>query len=359
MEQHRFKHFKVVFIRRHSKDYNFIADTATGITMRWGESFEVNPKRAPAPELIDISISNHCSKGCNVCYRDSEPNDSFMSVLDYEFVLKSLFDERWGNVFQVALGGGEPLEHPNFLEILKITRRYNIVPNFTTNALHISKDLATDIKSLIGAVAISFRTLEDIPSSNAYIFIDEGIRTNIHFILDRRSIIEGIKILEGKYNPILSGFNSIIFLTFKPLGRNDEDLSLKLNEELISFCKLIDNHNCSLEIGFDSCFMPLIMHLTKTNIDFIEPCECAFFSAYIDENLNVKPCSFANQNKETFNLKEERFYDIWNDHWEQYRNSQVNSCERECRNKSTCRGGCPFYSQINLCKTDVTTKQLS
>jgi len=358
LEQRKLKHFKMVLIRRHSKHYNFLADTASGITMRWGESFEVNPQRAPAPELIDISISNHCSKGCNVCYRNSKPNGSFMSVLDYEFVLKSLFDEKWGNVFQVALGGGEPLEHPGFLEILKITRRYNIVPNVTTNASRVSKDLATEIKSLIGAVAISFRTLQEIQSSNAHYFLDEGIKTNIHFILDRRSIIEGIKILEGIYNPILSGFNAIIFLTFKHLGRIDEDLSLILNDELIYFCKLIDKHKCSLEIGFDSCFMPLIMHLTKTNIDFIEPCECAFFSAYIDEDLNVKPCSFANHNRETFNLKKDRFYDIWNDHWEQYRRAQVNSCERECRNKSNCHGGCPFFSQINLCKTDVTAKQL-
>lgn len=346
-------------IRRHSDGYNFVADPKSGITMRWGKTVNDDPYRAPLPELVDISISNHCTKGCTFCYRDSVANNVFMSLEDYETVIQSLNDERWGNVFQVALGGGEPLEHHDFIEILKITRKYNVVPNFTTNAMHITKDIAEQIKPLVGAVAISFPNIRSIPSSKAHIFINEGIKTNIHFILDKKSIKQGIEILEGKYNELLKGFNSIIFLTFKPMGRGKEDLCLELNDDLKKFCKLIDGHSCNLNIGFDSCFMPMLMHFTNTTIDFIEPCECAFFSAYVDENLNVKPCSFANHNRDTYNLKEKGFSEIWNSHWETYRNAQVNTCERTCKNSSNCRGGCPYYSQINLCKTEKPAEALT
>lgn len=51
-------------IRRHSDGYNFVADPKSGITMRWGKTVNDDPYRAPLPELVDISISNHCTKGC-------------------------------------------------------------------------------------------------------------------------------------------------------------------------------------------------------------------------------------------------------------------------------------------------------
>lgn len=326
--------------------------------MRWGKTLNDNPNRAPMPELVDISISNHCSKGCTFCYRDSLPNKKIMSIEDYEFAIQSLNNKKWGNVFQVALGGGEPLEHPDFIEILKISRKYNIVPNFTTNAEHITQQLAREIKSFVGVAAISFTDIRSIPNSNAKIFLNEGIRTNIHFILDKKSVKQGIEILEGHHNKNLKSFNSLVFLTFKPMGRGDDSLNLELNEELRKFCTLIDNNKCSLSIGFDSCFMPILMHFTNTPIDYIEPCECAFFSAYIDENLVVKPCSFTSHNRDSYSLRNNSFYEIWNNRWESYRKAQVNNCQRECKNSHNCRGGCPYYNQINLCKIDKPEKAL-
>lgn len=343
-------HSKISLFRKHSDNYNFVADPLTGFSMRWGKTVRENPQRAPIPELIDISISNHCTNQCSFCYRESRPDSSFMSLSDYEFILNSIYDIQWGNVFQVALGGGEPLEHPNFLDFLKLSRRYNIIPNFTTNGLHINRAIVQDIKCLVGTAAISFPDILCIPSSNANIFIAGGIKTNIHFILDRESIIQGIEILEGLHNLILKGFNSIIFLTFKPTGRGSDNLCLEWNENLIKFCGLIDNNRCGIKVGFDSCFMPMLMHLTNTDTTFIEPCECAFFSAYIDEILNVKPCSFDNSNEFTYNLRETKFSDIWNNFWETYRNRQINTCKRTCKNTLNCRGGCPYYPQINLCK---------
>jgi len=348
----------MALIRRHSDRYNFVADNETGFTLRWGKTLEENPYRAPLPELVDISISNHCAKGCSFCYRDSLPNNEFMSVEDYEFALRALNSKKWGNVFQVALGGGEPLEHPDFLKILRITRKHNIVPNFTTNAEHITEQLAREVKPLVGAAAISFSDIRLTPKSKAQIFLKEGIKTNIHFILDRKSIKQGIEILKGNHKENLKGFNSLIFLTFKPMGRGNDDLCLDLNEDLKEFCRLIDNNKCPLNIGFDSCFMPMLMHFTNTTIDFIEPCECAFFSAYIDENLVVKPCSFTIHNRDNYSLRDKSFDTIWNSHWESFRNGQTNDCQRECKNVDNCRGGCPYYDQINLCKTKKPEKAL-
>lgn len=335
-------------IRRHIGDYNFIADQKTGLTFRWGKTFNENPSFAPVPELVDISISNHCSKGCDFCYRDSKPDNSFMTIEDYRFALSSLNHPKYGNVFQVALGGGEPLEHPNFMEIINITREFNIVPNFTTNGDSITESLAKELSNKVGAIALSSNNIEEIEDTNIDIFIDNNIRTNIHYVVDNTNVGQAINILKGKFNSKLVGVNAIVFLTFKPSGRGSDELTLKLNNELSTFLDLIDKNNCSCSIGFDACFVPLLMHYTKTNRDIIDSCEVGYFSVYIDEKLNVSPCSFSN-GRDSFNLRNYSFYDIWNNKFSKFRASIVNDCTEICSAHNDCKGKCSYYPEISVC----------
>lgn len=337
-------------IRRHSEEYNFFGDTDTGLTMRWGSTIKSNPWYAPWPELADISISNHCTKGCEFCYKDSTDNESFMSLQEYEYVLSSLQSEQWGNVFQVALGGGEPLEHPEFIEILNITKAKGIVANFTTNGIHIDKKVAESIKNKVGAVAISISKAEEINYDKIKLLTDEGIKTNIHFVLDNESLQDAIDILEGKYNEMLQKVNGVIFLTYKPKGRASLDKCLKMDTQLEKFIKLIDKNRASVRIGFDACFVPLLMSNTKVNVDYIDSCECGFFSVYIDEKMNVKPCSFANDDRFSYNLNKYDFQNIWTNKYEVYRKDIMkNNCKNDCENKDNCRGKCAYYDSIAFC----------
>lgn len=334
-------------IRRHSRDYNFIGDTKSGITFRWGSTLKENPASAPWPELADISISNHCTKSCDFCYRDSTVNYSFMPLKDYEFVLEELKHPRWGNVFQVALGGGEPFEHPKLKDIIDLTISHDIVPNMTTNGLHINKDWANFLKGRIGAVAISVDDIEEVDFDKIALLTSYTVRTNIHYLLNKCNITQAIQILKGEFNKHLSGINSIIFLTHKPFGRAKATNSLIYNKDLSAFIQLIDNKKTLTRIGFDACFVPALLHLTNTDVDYIDSCECGFFSVYIDEGMNVKPCSFAKGDAHTFNLREISLKDIWEHKYQAYRNGIKNNCMRECRNKQHCRGACAYYDEIN------------
>lgn len=337
-------------IRRHSKNYNFYGDTETGITMRWGNLINSNPEYAPWPELADISISNHCTKGCEFCYKGSTDNNSFMSVEEYEYVLSSLQSESWGNVFQVALGGGEPLEHPNFTEIIEKTYERGIVANFTTNGIHLDKNIVNSIKNKVGAVAISVNKIQELNASKIKLLTDAGIKTNIHFVLDNKSIYEAIDILKGTYNDLLNKINGVIFLTYKPAGRATIKNCLVMDESLTEFTSLIENNTCTARIGFDACFVPVLMKYTNVNVDYIDSCECGFFSIYIDEELNVKPCSFANNDKFTFNLKDNDMREIWEQKYDVLRKEVImNSCANECNNKINCRGKCGYFDTLSFC----------
>ena len=163
-------------IRRHSKSYNFIGDTETGITFRWGTTLNENPIFAPWPELADISISNHCTKGCKFCYRDSKDDNSFMPLEDYIYILEELNHPEWGNVFQVAIGGGEPLEHPKLKEIIETTISYNIVPNLTTNGHHLTEKFVAFLERKIGAIALSVIDIKQLEMHKVDLLRKKNIR---------------------------------------------------------------------------------------------------------------------------------------------------------------------------------------
>jgi radical SAM protein with 4Fe4S-binding SPASM domain len=339
-----------MLIRRHSDAYNFAGDTETGITMRWGRSIEEHPRWAPWPELADISISNHCTAGCAYCYRDSKDDRSFMSLDEYEAVLDALTHPHWGSVFQVALGGGEPLEHPEFIQILEATKQRGIVANFTTNARHVSAKMAEQIAGLVGAVAVSVSSIKQLRREKVNLLLNAGVRVNLHFILDEKSIHEGIDILGGRYNDSLEGVHAIVFLTYKPRGRAAVSGCLKPGAALDQFLQAVKKNSCSAHVGFDACFVPLLLSSTEIEPDYIDSCECAFFSVYIDEQMNVKPCSFATGKRDSWNLRECSMEEIWVSKYHDYREGLTHQkCQTNCKHTSLCHGRCVYFEQLQFC----------
>ncbi len=345
-------------MQRHFRGYNFIGIPEIGLTYRWGENLSENPDMAPWPELADISISNYCINDCEYCYRSSDKSGAFMSLEDYEFLMKELSCAEYGPVFQVALGGGEPLLHPNFNEILKITReKYDIIPNYTTSGKFFNAENIKATKDYCGAIAISYDPYRDYLSLEELQKLGEKLRNkhlkvNIHFVVSEKTIPMATQILQGKYDEYMNVFNSIIFLTFKPGGRGQSKDSIKSPELLESFLKSVNQTKSTIKFGFDACFVPALLKFSKIDVDLIDSCECGFFSVYIDEKLNVMPCSFCNDSQYIFNLKEYSFYDIWKHKFSKYRQFITEhgqeSCD-DCEESLECRGRCPFFDELFLC----------
>lgn len=344
-------------IRKHFKGYNFVGILETGVTFRWGDDFSENPCMAPWPELADISISNYCTNGCSYCYRESGEEGKFMSLEDYEIILKELSSEKYGSVFQIALGGGEPLLHPDFNEIIRLTREeYGIIPNYTTCGKFFNHENTEATRDYCGAVAISWDpyrdlSLEELSEIGSYLN-DNDILANIHYVVSEKTLHDAAEILNGKYDEYLQNFNSVIFLTYKPTGRAENNEIIKSKNNLKLFLDLIDSPVTKIKIGFDACFVPVLMKATGINIDFVDSCECGFFSVYIDENMDVTPCSFCNDNEFHYNLKQFSFEEIWKNRFSSYRSYVDDNCKldcTECDKESECRGKCPFFDELFLC----------
>jgi len=302
------------------------------------------------PELLDISITNWCDRGCKFCYRNSNEQGKHISLDDYEFIIKQASKN---NVFQVALGGGNPNQHPQFVEILQMTReKYNIVPSYTTNGRGLTKTILEATKQYCGAVAVSayepyLETKEALRLLKSY-----GIKVNLHYVLDNKTIIQAIKWLNAG-DELLDMCNAIIFLNYKPVGNGKNyDLLLKNSSYLQDFFYLINNKKHSCKIGFDSCMVSgIVQYMKNINLISLEPCDAGRFSAYISEDLRMYPCSFMMEYYTGEDLRKKSLIDIWKNSpsFKETRNYLGSNRCSGCSQRENCLNGCPFLRDIDLC----------
>ena len=365
----------------------------------------VDPFMRSFPFLLDIGIMNKCvcANKCNVdCYQNAiNRHGENMSLNNYKKIMKQCKNK----VGEVALGGaGDVDTHENFEEILKITNDYEIVPNFTTSGIMIDENKAKICKKYCGAVAVSQHSklsktilknsdmkknnetvyIENADNINQYIkedweicdntldknyiyktvlfeeknytykaiqnLLNEGVKTNIHYVLSNKSINEAIYRL--KYNAFPKGINAVIFLLYKPIGLGTNENVLQFNDKrLATFFELVDELSFPFKIGFDSCTVPAIINFTK-NIDYtsLDSCEGGRYSAYITPDMKLLPCSFDNQDEKwavdlnKYSIQEAWDSDVFND----FRSHFSNSCTN-CEDHLSCYGGCPISRKIVLC----------
>ena len=315
-----------------------------------GKDTDVDPFMASYPELLDVGIMQTCvcSHKCNVdCYQKAiDRTGKNMSVEDFESILK----QSKGKLFQVALGGaGDVDTHENFEEILKLCREYNIVPNFTTSGILMNPEKANLCKKYCGAVAVSEHFADYTENALNYL-MDAGVKTNLHYVLSNKTIDIAIERL--KNNGFKKGLNAVVFLLYKPVGLGVEEQMLKADDPRVKeFFALINEGNFHHKIGFDSCSCSGIVNFTnKINMETLDFCEGGRYSAYIDANMNMMPCSFANQDSSWFvSLRDHTIQEAWDSKiFDKFRYSLQHSCSG-CKNRANCAGGCPLVNQITLC----------
>ena len=173
-----------------SPNYVSFFDQSTGQGMRikrdsvTGELLFDDPFMADFPELIDVGIMGHCNHGksglCKKagigCYQNGATKDApNMALADFI----RLAEECDGRTYQFALGGcGDPDEHEHFEDILKISRHHNIIPNFTTLGLTMTKEKADICRKYCGAVAVSWYRSEYTLKAIRQL-CQSGVKTNI------------------------------------------------------------------------------------------------------------------------------------------------------------------------------------
>lgn len=233
-------------------------------------------------------------------------------------------------MLQIALGGGNPNQHPHFNDILRMIREAGIVPSYTTNGDGLSEDILVATKTYCGAMAVSL-----YEPYNEYDYIlkrihSMGIKCNVHIIL-KPDTIDMLTDWFKKPPHFFKWVNAVVILCYKPIT-SSSDLMIKDIQKLQRFYKAVSSCN-AVKIGFDSCSVPGIVSWMDVNSALIESCESARFSAFISENLRMYPCSFMVNTNLFGDLQSQSLIDIWHNHpafvahRERIKNNNCSACK--------------------------------
>ncbi len=343
------------------KKYRFysIFDTGTGAYLRsgildeQGKDTGVDPFMASYPHLIDVGIMGHCIHGkiglCVKagigCYQSGmlveQPN---MTIENFKWIA----EQSKHRCNQFALGGrGDPDQHEQFEEILKICQENDLVPNFTTSGYGMTPEIADLCKKYCGAVAVSWYRSEYTLKA-IEMLLNAGVKTNIHYVLGENSIDEAIARLSN--NDFPSGINAVIFLLHKPAGQGTKSNMLSVdNPKVEKFFNLVDSKH-PFKVGMDSCNVPGAIRFCKNILpESLDTCEGGRYSCYIGADMVMVPCSFDQKKKYEVSLHDMSIEQAWNSEpFEQFRNKMRGACPG-CQKKELCMGGCPLMPEIVFC----------
>lgn len=179
-----------------------------------------------SPRTISIAITNKCNANCSFCHISK--GEIYLSknfLLDFCKQIDSI------GTFDIAIGGGEPLLHPDLTEICQaIWQETNLGISITTNGQLLSADLIKGIKNFISFIRISLDTLDNS--------LYRKIR---NFSLD--SLINNLNLLSGE---IPFGLNMVVSSeTLKDLDKMLE-FAINIKAEELLLLPLINNGEFAL-----------------------------------------------------------------------------------------------------------------
>lgn len=90
---------------------------------------------AQFPENIDIKITNYCDMNCPYCHENSSKIGKHGDILNQKFI------STLQPYTELAIGGGNPLDHPYLEEFLFELQEKNIIANITVNQKHFEDNI--------------------------------------------------------------------------------------------------------------------------------------------------------------------------------------------------------------------------
>ena len=152
-----------------------------------------------------MKITNRCDMGCLYCHEGSTRHGFHGNVLNEELI------NSFHPYTEIAVGGGNPLCHPNLHEFLEALKCRNVLASMTVNQTHFMEDCGiADLvrNNLIRGLGVSLTNVTDEfiemvkQYPNAVIHIINGITTMDDM---RRLCGKGLKVLILGYKELRRG----------------------------------------------------------------------------------------------------------------------------------------------------------
>ncbi|MFC1771468.1 radical SAM protein [Candidatus Margulisiibacteriota bacterium] len=330
------------------------------------------------PIYAQIEITNVCNLRCKMCAHSSKlwKNATKQKTLKLsEF--KHIIDTIPGIFYTEINGVGEPLLHPNIIEMITYAHKKGISTGFFTNATLMTPEISRKLIKAKGLVSIKVSI--DTGDPKAF----NNLRTGADFnqILDNVAAFQRIKKETGNLFPevVVSmtampeyirdipklvealkkiGLNSLyikdvlahtnikgvteIEKTIKSLGLNAQEeladygfYTRKLTSE--ETFQIHEYHKEYAKQGFSIYYY----HAAEKNHSSSRTCKAPWSTIYINANGDVNPCCFSFLYPEMYfgNILKQSFTEIWNNHmYQDFRSSLKNRLP-------SCCLPCPLFGQ--------------
>lgn len=87
---------------------------------------------ADFPDSVDLKITSYCENDCPMCHESSSKNGAHAD-------LDNQFTDTFISGMEIAIGGGNPLSHPDLLPFLRKLKGKRIIANMTVNQIDLAK----------------------------------------------------------------------------------------------------------------------------------------------------------------------------------------------------------------------------
>ena len=266
------------------------------------------PNSFYAPESIHIELTEHCPLNCPMCYKTSTASE-----LPIDFLLMVIRQAGEMKVFQIALGGGEPLMYPELVSVVREITHHGMASTITTSGVGLTQEL---LDSLIHAglnhIQVSLNGSTEAIHSHSREGFEEGIaalrtlqETRLSYGVNWVARMDNVddfpevaRLIEGY------GANNLNILRYKP-SLNEKYNSIALSAEKTFLLEKFINNSKSLCIKLDSAFSNMRCKLNERT-SFMSGCGAGRRFLAISACGSYLPCSHVNM-KENF----ASLYDAW------------------------------------------------
>ena len=246
--------------------------------------------KAEFPDSIDLKITNYCDANCPMCHENS-------STQGLHADLNAPFLSTLPSGIELAIGGGNPLSHPDLIHFLTRMKEQGIICNITVNEKHLIADNA-----LIG------RLVEEKLVWGVGVSITEASPQAVEFLTNYSNSVAHL--ICGMVTPsILNKLKGakILLLGFKQKGRGENYYNESVKKR-IEGLKLLLPHlfNYFESISFDNLALEqteICNHLPKSEFDKRFMGNDGEGSMYID--LVNKKYAISSTSSQTYDIKED------------------------------------------------------
>ena len=230
------------FVKVKNGNYTMYIDLETGTKIRKNDLDFFDPEK---PESMDIKITNKCDMGCQFCHENSTSDGLHGDIMNLKFIETLL------PYTELAIGGGNPLTHPDLIPFLEKCKALKLIPSMTINQYHFMKPEYAELidklvnERLIYGLGVSLTSASDEfinkikKYPNAVIHMINGVHSLDDF---ERLANRGLKILILGYKQFRRGVTY-----FSPeVQANMQILDLRLKMLLTCF-EVVSFDNLALE----------------------------------------------------------------------------------------------------------------